>query len=274
MHIILVFIVAWMISTEKGRNKVFALFIFFLSGVFGMISLNMMPSDQALFPALSGLFGLSTLVISVLTRVRIPRQKKQKEIKADWVKGSLTGWLAGMLAGLLPGIGSSQAGIIASRILRARRREFLISLGGINTSNIFFTFLVFYLIGKTRSGAVWLISQITESLTSQDVLILIFAGAFSCFISALLALKLGGALSRRITSTNYTKIMIFTIAFITAAIFAITGFIGLLVLITGVFIGLLATAFGIKRTNLMGFLLLPTIAYFSGLNPVLLGMLW
>ena len=272
IHIILLSVVAWMVYTE--RKPLHALSVFILAGIFGLLTLNSFPSEEVMFPALTGLFGMSTVLVSVMTRVKIPPQKIQKEVQGDWLKGSVTGWLAGLLAGLLPGIGSSQAGIIASQFLRAKLREFLIALGGINTSNIFFTFIVFYVIGKTRSGAVWMISQIIDYFTLADVYLLIVVGILTSLISGLLTIKASKFLLNRMRNINYTRMMSFIFLGLITLVFVFSGFIGLLVSITGMFLGLLAISIGIKRTHLMGFLLLPTIAYFSGLNPLFFGILW
>jgi len=62
IHFILIPAVVWMILTEKKWGKVFAVFTFFASGFLGLIVLDF--SDAALFPLLSGLFGLPTLLIA------------------------------------------------------------------------------------------------------------------------------------------------------------------------------------------------------------------
>jgi len=268
MHILLSLVVLWMIFMEKGRRKIPALLVFLLAGMFGFLTLNSFPSEQALFPALTGLFALSTLVTSIITKIKLPPQRKPAEIRENWVKGSVTGWLAGMIAGLLPGIGSSQAGIIAAQVLRAKLKDFLIALGGINTSNIFFTFIVFYVIGKTRSGAVWALSQVVDTLSLFDISIVIITGFVTCLVSGVLTIKTGGIIIGRMKGINYTKMMVFTFSLLFLLVFVFTGITGILVSLTGMFIGLLAISLGIRRTHLMGFLLLPTILYFSGASPL------
>jgi TctA family transporter len=50
----------------------------------------------------------------------------------------------------------------------------------------------------------------------------------------------------------------------------LSGPAGLLAAATGTFIGLFAILSGLRRSHLMGYLLLPTILYFSGLSPELM----
>jgi putative membrane protein len=272
IHLLLLAVVLWMVYKEKRRFIAFSVFL--LSGIFGFITLNSFPSDAAMFPAFTGLFGLSTLITSLMAKTRIPPQKISKEVRGDWLKGSVTGWLAGLLSGLLPGLGSSQSGILAAQLLKARIKEFLIALGGINTANMFFTFIVFYVIGKTRSGAVWAISQVMEQLTLDSVCLLVTVGVMTALISSLLTIKAGRLLIGQMKGINYTKITGFTLAALLLLVGLLSGFTGLLVAATGMFLGLLAISTGVKRTHLMGFLVLPTILYFAGLNPFFLDIFW
>jgi len=273
IHIILLIIVVWMFSTEFGIGKFYALLTFLIVGLFGIITLNSFPSSFSLFPAFTGLFAFSTLVVSFYSKTTIPPQQDIVDMKGYGIKGIVTGWLAGMLAGLLPGIGAAQAGVIAAQTFKAKIKDFLIALGGINTANIIFTLIVFYTIGKTRSGAVWTISQLTDTLVFTDMLVLVVAAATTCFISVIITLKLGKFFVRRIRLIAYDKITISIISVLLILIFVMTGPIGLLIAATGTCIGLFAISTGIKRTHLMGFLILPTILYFSGASYLLSGLL-
>ncbi len=272
IHFILAAIVLWMIVTEK--KKFAAISVFLLAGVFGFMSLNSLPSDHALFPALTGLFAISTLITSIFSGVRIPAQRKTGEIRASWIRGGLTGWLAGLLAGLLPGIGSSQSGVIASQFFRVKRKEFIITLGGINTSNIFFTLIVFFLIGKTRSGASWFISQLFSLFTYNDLILIAIIGVITCFLSVLMTLRTGSFVMNRINERNYQRISKTTLVSLVVLIIIFSGLPGLLIALTGTMIGLLTIISGIKRTHMMGFLLFPTILYFSGMSPYLMNFLY
>jgi putative membrane protein len=172
--------------------------------------------------------------------------------------------------GLLPGIGSSQAGVIAAQIFKAKTKEFLTALGGINTSNIIFTFISLYAIGKTRSGAAWALSEIIDSITINDVLIIITIAATTAFISAIFTLKAGKIIAARMRSVNYRLSNLTIIAILFVLVFFFTGFVGCFICGISIALGLLCITSGARRTNLMGFLILPTIIYFAGLSPYVL----
>jgi len=272
IHVILIVAISWMVYREKRR--IAALSVFLLAGVFGFVSLNSFPSDFALFPALTGLFGFSTLLTSLMSKTTIPPQKTNEEVHADWLKGSLTGWIAGLFSGLLPGLGSSQTGVLAAQILKAKAKEFLVAIGGISASNIYFTFIVFYVLGKTRSGAVSAISQITERFTMIDVYIVIAVGVFVALLSALMTVKTGKFMLKRMKNVSYSRISFSILLVLVVMVFLISGPAGAIISVAGTFLGLLAISLGIKRTHLMGFLVLPTILFFSGLDPLALGLFW
>lgn len=272
IHLILIAAVLWMVLAE--RRRLTALAVFLLAGLFGFMSLNSFPSDFALFPALTGLFGISTILTSLMSKATIPEQKIESNIKGDWLEGSLTGWLAGLLSGFLPGLGSSQTGIMASQALKTKTQEFLIALGGINTSNIFFTFIVFYSIGKTRSGAVWAISGVMETLSVADILLILVIGVLVALISAVLTLKISKFMVMKLKHVNYMKLSLAVLFLLSFLVILLGGIYGIVIAVTGTFLGLLATYMGVKRTHLMGFLVLPTILYFSGLDPFFIAALW
>ena len=272
VHVLLLLAVSWMILSEK-RRKLAALSVFLISGIFGFVTLNSFTSELVLFPALTGLFALSTLLTSLNSGTNVPEQKLTREIHGDWIRGGVTGWLAGILAGMLPGLGAAQSGAIAAQALRSKTREFLIALGGINTSSIIFAFMMLYLLGKTRSGASWAISQVLYNFAVPELHIFFAVSAISVFISAIATLYMGKLLMRKFVMFDYAKMTKIIILSLVVLILAFTGIVGLLIAFTGMCTGLLAVKIGIRRTHLMGFLLLPTILYFSGLSPLMLHLL-
>jgi len=268
IHILLIVVVGWMVWTEQGTKKIWALTVFLLAGIFGTITLNTLPSNLSLFPALTGLFGFSGLIVSFYGKSKLPEQKKTAHIQIRAIKGTVLGWLAGMIAGLLPGIGSSQAGIVASQTFRAKTKDFLTALGGINAANIIFTLVAFYTLGKTRSGAVSAIAQLTPSLSISELTLLMVVAMATTLVSVILTLKIAGLVITRIHSVSYRKINLSIIAFLLAAIVLFTGPLGLMISFSGTLLGIAAIKLGIKRSHMMGFLILPTIIYFSGLTGV------
>ncbi|MFC2143827.1 tripartite tricarboxylate transporter permease [Candidatus Aenigmatarchaeota archaeon] len=271
IHLILISIVLWMISTERGIGKIHSLFIFGMVGLFGFIALKSFPSEVVLFPALTGLFAFSTMITSLRSNTVIPEQEEFDGVKTNSTKGIITGWLAGWLSGMLPGVGAAQSGVIASQLFRAKTRDFLTALGGINTSNILFTFVVFYLLGKTRSGATWTVSQLMNTITFTDMLIIVTVGAITCFLSVIVTLKIGRIMIRRIRGVDYKKLNMYIMGALIIMVLLFSGWIGFFISVLGACMGLMTILLGVRRSHMMGFLIFPTILYFSGIG-ILLGV--
>jgi putative membrane protein len=197
-------------------------------------------------------------------KARIPPQEEVRSLRGDHRKPVIAGWLSGMFSGLLPGIGAVQAGIIVAQIFRSKTREFLTALGGINTANMFFTLVVFYTLGKTRSGAVAAISHVIDSLSINNMLVMVAAGILTAFVASAITLKIGRFSLQRVRNVEYKKMSLAIITMLLLLVVIISGPLGLLVSVTGMFTGLFCILSGSRRTHLMGFLLLPTILFFSG----------
>lgn len=264
---LLIFVVIWMVVSENKKRAIYAALIFFLSGFFGLLSLNSFPTIS-IFPALTGLFGISGLILSLDSGTKIPKQSGAREVGVSF-KGIFTGWLAGLLVGILPGVGSSQAGVIASNAFKTNKHDFLTTIGGINTANTFSTFIVFFTLQKTRSGAAAAVSQILTTPTLDDLFLIMAVGLITTFIAAAITLKIGKFMINKVEGINYRKTNMFIMASLAVLVFVFSGPIGLLILAIGTSIGLLTNLMKIRKSQMMGFFLLPTILYFTGLNPLL-----
>ncbi len=272
MHVILSGIVAWMIFGE--RNRKVAILVIALSGALGFVSLNSF-SDAALFPAFTGLFALSTLLTSVRKEGRLPPQKRPNEISGPFRKGIITGWLAGWFSGMLPGIGAAQAGVLAAQALKAKTRDFLTALGGINTSNIVFTLIMLYLLGRTRSGAAVAVSQIIDFMEPGHLILMIITVLVVGCVSAPITLFLGKRLISFVERIDYVKMNKVIITALVVMVIAFSGMVGIIIALASTCIGIITINAGVRRSHLMGFLLVPTILYFSSVGvymKVLVGM--
>ena len=126
MLFVLVAISILMIATEKAKiddfgkrgimpaiiGMLFATFVFFLSGIFGIVIFEV-PVDSpiglsspVLFPALAGLFGTPTLLTSLMTKPKIPKQIIENPVLDGKTKKSsalsiMTGSLGGILVSII-----------------------------------------------------------------------------------------------------------------------------------------------------------------------------
>jgi putative membrane protein len=264
---ILVFVVLYMILKEKGMEKIFwGIFVFFISGVLGIIVLGWENLSQPLFPLLSGLFGVSTLLISLTENSKIPTQHISETIEVsffDKAKAIGAAVFSGSLTGLMPGLGAAQAAIIAMQIVGdIGVYAFMILIGGINTVNFTFSLVTFFTLQKARNGAVVAIMEILKAITIQQLLVFLFAALVAGCVAAILALLFARIFAKVIVKVNYKILCWGIISFIFLMTIYFSGVIGFLILATSTSIGMIAPLVNVKRSHAMGCLLLPVILFF------------
>tara|TARA_Y100000310_G_scaffold264470_1_gene275106 strand:- start:2455 stop:3483 length:1029 start_codon:yes stop_codon:yes gene_type:complete len=258
MAFLLILISIFLLSREK-ESKIWAFLIFVLAGFLGLATLNL-NITQPLLPLLTGLFGTSTLIYSISQKLKIPKQKIGKLIlsKKQLLKPAIATSLVSPICSFFPGLGSSQAAIIGSEIINQDRKQFMILLGSINTFVLSISFVTLFLIQKTRTGSASAISQLT-TITPSTMIYIIITIILTAAISIPITIKISKIFAKKIHKINYTKISSITILFLILIIFIFTRFTGILILTAATFLGLTSIHLGIRRSFLMGSLLIPTI---------------
>jgi len=282
-----------MIATEKAKidyfkkkylpsisGMMFALFVFFLSGIFGIIIFGV-PVDSpiglsspVLFPALAGLFGTPTLLESLMTKPVIPKQIIEEPVLDTKTKKSstlsvITGSFGGVLVSIIPGITSATGTILAMNARgESDKRQTIITLSAVNTACAFFVVVVLFVILRSRSGATLAakelisVSEWTNILMPTNLIYLLIALLLGGTMSYFLTLKVGKIFAKKFANVPYALIVKLTITMIVILVFLFTGLIGVLILIVATLIGLLPVEWGVRRSHCMGILLLPILLYF------------
>tara|TARA_B100000315_G_scaffold258846_1_gene312426 strand:+ start:923 stop:2116 length:1194 start_codon:yes stop_codon:yes gene_type:complete len=257
---LLIAVSLFLILSEK--RKFSALLVFLLTGFLGLSVLNMAEnSDKFLLPLLTGLFGSSMLLISIKNKSEIPKQKITK-VKEKIMKPLLGALIASPICSFLPGLGSGQAAIIGNTISRSDTKGFLVLLGATNTLVMGFSFISLYVIARTRTGAAAAIQDITGTLSLELLILILSVVVISGIISFFIAKSLAKFISQRIEKINYLKISIATLIFLAIIVFLVSGFLGLTILIASTLTGIYSISLGVRRTNMMGVLIIPTILFY------------
>lgn len=274
VHFVLIVLMAYLIVIEKRKG--WAIFVFFLSGIFGLIAMSSpINRNEVLFPVLSGLFGISTLLLSYKSVSSIPEQNKNVIIEAkQGIFGGFAGFVGGVVAAILPGFGSSQSAILIQQIGRFKEeKNFLAMQGAINTIDIIFSIFCLYLVGNPRSGSAVIIGEMLNKITLNEVLLFLSIALIATGIAVIATLFVGKRILWFIEKINYKKLVLSILIFLFVMTFVFTSFLGLLVALIGTAIGLLPQIVGVKKSLAMGCLIFPTILYFSGLSFVVLSAL-
>ncbi len=253
------------------KYRSLAMLLFLTSGLLGLFSFqheSLLSSPlgletQVLLPLLSGIFGASSLLISLSGDVHVPEQR-ESEIKMpalDLAKAAASGSLGGSVVAWIPGISASVAALTVRMGSPLEPEGFLISLSGANTANALFSLVALYVIGRPRSGAAAAIQQLLEldrSSLASMIIIVVMVAAFS-FLATIWAARLAG---RAISRINYRLLCLAVLLFLTAMSYAFTGIFGLFIFFMSTVVGLIAPMAAIRRTHAMGVLMLPLIVYY------------
>lgn len=264
MGYILIIASIFLISKDS-KSKYWAFIIFMLAGTLGIATLNLPSLKNPLFPLLSGMFGISGLVISLNQKVKIPKQViSELKIKKKTISQAVgASFIAGSLCSFMPGLGPSQAAIIGSQLTKKMEREgFLILVGGLNTINIIMSFIALYILDKARNGAIITVSKIMESFSLSNLILFMGVALIVAGIATFLTINLTKIFSKIMSKVNYTKICISIIIMIFGLTIFLSGKYGLLVLLVSSSLGIVPPLIGVGRNHLMGCLLLPVILYF------------
>ncbi len=259
----LLILVSILLLTLEKRKWLKALLAFLLTGALGYLVLNSEVLREPLLPMLTGLFGSSMLILSIKNKTEVPEQKVSPP-KVKLFRPLLGSVISAPLCSFLPGLGSGQAAIIGNTITNKRgdKKDFLILLGATNTLVMGFSFITLYLFAKTRTGAAAAIKELI-SFNSINLLILILVVVLiSGIASFFLAKNLSKFFVKRIQKINYTKISIGTLIFLCIIILLVSGFLGFIVFIISTLIGLFCISLKVRRTNMMGCLLIPVIIFY------------
>lgn len=265
-------------GAEEGAGMILkGAIIFFAAGLLGVLSFAIEPglvpiisiaAPTALLPLLSGLFGAPMLLLSTFSGPAIPRQGHHdfsmpgREIG----QAALLGTAAGAMVSWFPAVSAGVATSITSLFSRNDKdsdRRYLISVSGVNTANAVFSLVALYVIGKPRSGAVAAAEELLEGFFDYGTFVLFLvvicvAGA----LSYLLVLWIGGHAAEAFRKVNYRLMNRIVLLFLGALCMLMTGPGGLAIFLISASVGMAAHLLDVRKTCLMGVLLLPCILYF------------
>jgi putative membrane protein len=237
-----------------------------MSGILGLLVFSLPNLQNSLFPLLSGLYGISTLIYSLSEDSHVPKQKDQKAMDFEPKKSFLLmlfGNIGAFLTSTFPGLSSSIAAMFVSQVYKnIGDSGFLILVGGIGTSSFVLSLATLLAIEKARNGAILVVLSIFPKSGAVEIALMLAGGLIAASISVFLCLKIGKLFSVLIIKMPYKTVVIGIIVFIIVMGYFLCGWIGLLVLLSSTAIGMVPAVVKVKRSQGMGCLILPVILYF------------
>ena len=256
-------IVSTIFLISREQEKLIAIIVFTLAGFLGIAVLNS-PVKEPFLPLLSGLFGASSLIISIKSKTQINKQliKKIKITKKEFFPPLLASMLTAPLTSFLPGLGSGQAAVLGTSLIKTSKKSFLILLGATNTIVLGLSFIVLYSLGKQRTGMAVVLKEIIQTLTLNHLGIILITITITGIISFHLTLALGKLFAKNINKISYTKISITILILLSIIVLIITGPFGFFLYLISTATGIYGILTGVRRINLMGALVLPITLWY------------
>jgi len=251
-----------LILQEKKKKEAIITFIF--AAALGCIVLTSPSIKDPLLPLFSGLFGVSTLLLTCKDKPLIPPQTMQKEKsdRKETAKTLTAATIAGLFAGTLPGIGNAQIATLATALQKTQtQRQYLILTGALGTAIMVLSFITLYSLQKARNGAVVAIAELIPKMNQEILVSATITIISTAIIATAITLWCAKRASSWILKINYQMLCKITIAGIILLTVLVVGPIGIIILITATAIGILPQKYGVARSHLMACLIVPTVFY-------------
>lgn len=261
----LIIITLFLVMREQGLSRSLYLSIFLLSGTLGVIALNL-PMEQSLFPLLGGLFGASTIFWNLMHNKGEEHCQCSRKIFnisiRDLVLTSKISILSGLSAVLLPGIGKTQCSLIAMKLLGKRdiARQ-LITVGSVQASAMLLALVSLFTINRPRDGTVVIVSGLI-GMDQKMLAVLVMSGLLSGSISFIFTLLISRALLPLYNKINRKLLHLAVLALLFVMVFLVTGAVGLLLFLTSIVIGILPMLLDVRRSCVLGCLVVPIIFFY------------
>lgn len=261
-------------QTMKRRG--FALSVFMASGLLGvfafenqdLLSSPLGLETDVLLPLLSGIFGASSLIISIFSPTEMAAQRDTGfDLPAvSLVRSILLGGMAGSVVAWIPGVSPAVATML-TRLGRGAEdedqsaREFLVSVSGVNTSCAVLSLVALLVIGRPRSGAAAAINELIDldAAKLHAMIVIVVALAIVSYLTTIWLACIAGSILSKI---DYRNLSIFVLGALALIALVFTGAFGIFIFFVSTLIGLVPHLAGIRKMHAMGVLMLPLIIYY------------
>ncbi|MEM3455360.1 MAG: tripartite tricarboxylate transporter permease [Candidatus Micrarchaeia archaeon] len=261
-YILILFSVFFLLQEKKIKES---LFVFLISGLFGYLILSTSISallQESLFAVFVGFFALSSIILSFNEKSLIPEQRNESykiEIGKSFIIVILLSSLIGAIADLFPAINSPAQLATFVSPFASNPLLFLSSTTSITISHYANSIVALERIGKARTGTLVNINQLISDFNAPLLIWFIAFYFVGTIIGILLLLGLSEIFISTINKIDQRLISFSVLIFLILSVFLFSGVFGLLTCILATFIGLLPPLLGVRRTNLMAFLIIPSI---------------
>jgi TctA family transporter len=256
-----------------------AAILFLTSGLLGIalplvhVESPMGLPSSPLFPVLAGLFGLPSLFLALQGDAVERRQQlvEAAQPTTEFLGDSASGAVAGAIVGLLPGVTPAAAATLLSPAETDPERS-IVRFSAAEAANALTALSALFLLGSTRSGEAAALSRLVPDLAWDTVLpgpavtgillgcasALVVGAAVVVLLSGTLVGFLRGGRARGLAWSGVLLTVTFVLFF--------TGPLGVLLYAVCGGLGAVPLMANVRRTNLLGVLIVPVLLSLWGLQ--------
>ncbi|MBN1923656.1 MAG: tripartite tricarboxylate transporter permease [Nanoarchaeota archaeon] len=249
----------------KDKSIRLAALFFTLSGILGVITFNLNLKDPFL-PLLTGFFGISSLIDLKNENNNIPKQMNKVVVESSFselLKASIIGIISSIIMAIVPSMSPSQVGLVSEEFKKTKTSDELkiASMTSINIADNILSLIALTAINKARSGVIEKIGGLIE-LSFNNYYLLLITGFFACTASCFLLIKTAKRVSKHVYIFNNKLTKLSVIIFVASLCLYFNGLPGLLILFTASIIGYYCIRLNVRRSQLLGCLVVPTIIFY------------
>ena len=274
-------VIALVLTERTAKGRCFSVMLIIMSGMLGCVCMFMpVPfsglvfDGDLLFPLLTGLFGIPTLITS--RNAEIPPQNDDVRYPVTPASG-LKGVITGSVVGWFPGI-TATAGAAFTRLFvnEDGPERFIALVSSIGTAAVVFALITLSVNGKGRSGTMLAVREILGNgimgTGNGTFMLMLLSVSIAAAVGYWASIRSGKIISNFVPKMNIKKMNAAIAAFIVFLTVMMTGAWGIAVLLISSLVGLIPLSAGIGRVHLSGCLLMPVILMRFGLDVIFLSL--
>ena len=253
------------------------LFVFIAAAILGMFVfyntiIPVQSAFQSLMPVFIGLFALSSQIMTVVSKAKIPPQYISASVDAathDVARGALSGLVAGMFASLTPGLTPGPAQLMSGHATSSSGdKQFIIGGGAARVLYYIGALVLFFMpdVYMRRGGAAINISLffVPETLEQYYLIsgVIALAGAVSMALLPFYA-RMCGAITQKV---DFRHISLGSIVLLTVMVWGVTGWRGVVLMLVATALGLEPNFWHTRRIPLLAVLMIPVSLNMAGVG--------
>jgi len=263
LGLVLAPVVLVLVATERSnRARAWAVVVVAGATALGALALDLDPASPLsaggiLTPLFAGLFGAPVL-LDAMDGSGVPEQSDPAvTVSRPVVAGTaLAGAVGGAVVGYLPGISSAIAAVLVLTALPggAGDRGYVVATSGVNTANTVFALFALVALGTPRTGVLVAFERVNAPLN----LPLLLAGvATAAVVGFCLVLLVGDRYLATVGRADYRRLSLGVLGLLVVLSGLFGGLVGIATFLAATLLGLVPVRVGVRRVHLMAVLIGP-----------------